>query len=118
MRALSNEADVEHMMWDAGVTVVYAQELSFEEQRTLFAGARMVIPPHGAGLANLVLAQPAQRVVEVFPVGWFNDCYARLSRNLGIDYEYVVASPAGEGGGVVPLDRFDLLLKEASCTDY
>lgn len=107
-RALSNEAEVECAMRQAGVTVVYAQDLSFEEQRALFAGARTVIAPHGAGLANLVWAQRAERVIEIFPDSWFNDCYARLSRNLGIDYDYVVASP------VAPLDRLDALLNEGA----
>ncbi|PNG23225.1 glycosyltransferase family 61 protein [Streptomyces cahuitamycinicus] len=113
-RALSNEAEVECAMREAGVTVVYAQDLSFERQRALFAGARTVIAPHGAGLANLVWAQRAERVIEVFPPAWFNDCYARLSRNLGIDYDYVVASPTEEGRCVAPLDRLDALLNEGA----
>ncbi|WP_277031705.1 glycosyltransferase family 61 protein [Actinacidiphila oryziradicis] len=109
-RALSNEADVERAMRAAGATVVYAQHLPFEEQRALFANARTVIAPHGAGLANLVWAHRAELVVEVFPAASFNDCYARLSRNLGIDYAYVVASPADEGAGVVPVDRLTAAL--------
>ncbi|WP_367322986.1 DUF563 domain-containing protein [Streptomyces sp. HUAS ZL42] len=116
-RALSNEADVERAMREAGVTVVYAQDLSFEQQRTLFAGARTVIAPHGAGLANLVWAQRAERVIELFSAASFNDCFARLSRNLGIDYDYVVASPAKEGEGVVPLDRLDALLNKVAAAE-
>ncbi|MEW2633699.1 glycosyltransferase family 61 protein [Streptomyces sp. NPDC048389] len=111
-RALSNEAEVERVMRQAGVTVVYAQDLSFKEQRALFAGARTVIAPHGAGLANLVWAQRAERVIEIFPDSWFNDCYARLSRNLGIDYDYVLASP------VAPLDRLDALVNEGAGAGY
>ncbi|GGT30160.1 hypothetical protein GCM10010271_37740 [Streptomyces kurssanovii] len=76
---------------------MYAQDLSFKEPQALFAGARTVIAPHGAGPADLVWAQRAERVIEIFPDSWFNDCYARLSRNLGIDYGYVVASPGTPG---------------------
>ena len=82
-RFLSNEAEVEDAMRAAGVAVVYAQDLSFVDQVSLFAGVQQVIAPHGAGLANIVWGRRLGSVIELFPANLTNDCYARLARSLG-----------------------------------
>jgi len=89
-RAMSNEAAIEDFVTRHGFRVVYLQDLSFAEQRATLAAASVVVAPHGAGLANLVWCAPGTHVVEIFPAGFFNDCYARLSLNLGLHYNYMM----------------------------
>lgn len=105
-RALANERAVEEGLGAIGARVVYAQDLAFSEQQALLAGAKVIISPHGAGLANIVWTQSAERVIEIFPYGHRNDCYARLSRSLGIKYDYLVATH----DGAVPIDRLTTML--------
>ena len=103
-RVLRNEREVETAMRHKGLTIVYAQDLSFKDQIALFASADLVVGPHGAGLANLVWAEKTSRVVEIFPATYFNDCYARLSRMVGADYRYVVSKRDRTTAGIVPVE--------------
>jgi len=61
----------------------------------LFASAQVIVGPHGAGLANMVVARPSATVVEArtrsSPL-----CYAHLADRLGLRYY----SACGGGGGV------------------
>ncbi|PNY79425.1 glycosyltransferase family 61 protein [Deinococcus koreensis] len=88
-RAVCNEPALEQALAARGVTVIYAEQLGLTEQVRLFAGATAVVALHGAGLANLVWCRPGTRVLEVFPEGVFNDCYARLAFSQQLDYTYL-----------------------------
>jgi hypothetical protein len=72
----------------------------------LFAAARGVIAPHGAGLANLVAARPGLSVLEFHPaqpqhaasgIPGLNLCMLHLSRALGLTYTGVLMWPVGGG---------------------
>ncbi len=65
------------------------RNLSFVKQIELFSQARTIVAPHGAGLSNMVWASGGLQVLEIFPSGYFNDCYARLSVQLGFGYDYI-----------------------------
>lgn len=41
--------------------------MSCQDQIDLFAGARRIIAPHGAALANLVFCQKLEQLIEIFP---------------------------------------------------
>lgn len=59
-------------------------DLDLEAQIRLFAGAELVIGPHGAGLTNSIYAeQPV--VIEAFG-DFVNACYFTLSEGLGFTY--------------------------------
>ena len=49
--------------------------LTLAEQILAFAGARVIMSPHGAGLANLVFCRADTRVVELFNHAYFNPCF-------------------------------------------
>jgi hypothetical protein len=103
-RSLGNEEEVETAVRREGISVLYLQDLSFEDQIALFSLAELVVAPHGAGLANLAWAERVRRVVEIFPANYFNDCYARLSRIVGAGYDYVMSRPHPESDGIVPIE--------------
>ena len=72
----------------------------------LFAAARGVIAPHGAGLANLVAARPGLSVLEFHPsqpqhaasgIPGLNLCMLHLSRALGLTYTGALMWPMGGG---------------------
>lgn len=51
----------------ASVEVVQPDQLSFEEQARVVAGASVIVAPHGAAEANLLFARPGSLVVELTP---------------------------------------------------
>ena len=83
---------------------------------TLFAAARAVIAPHGAGLTNLIAARRGLRVLEFHPsqpahaasgIPGLNLCMLHLARALGFAYTGALMWPVegqrdedtGDGGG-------------------
>jgi Glycosyltransferase 61 len=104
-RALGNEDAVEAAMQRQGLTVSYMQDLSLDDQIALFSSVELVVAPHGAGLANLAWAERIRRLIEIFPTGYFNDCFARLSQTVGAEYRYVMAKPDQDSDGIVLVDE-------------
>jgi hypothetical protein len=84
---------------------VFEGEGSIIEQMSVFASARAVVGPHGAGFSNLMFAPEGTTVVEIGWRGdggpgrrlngkqgmWLSDMYYSLSCALGLDYWLVLA---------------------------
>ena len=93
-RPLANEPEIEEFLRDRGFSVVHFEKIPFAEQMRLVAGAKRIVAPHGAGLANLVAATPGTHVVEFLSRNWFNTCYAKLAVQLGCTYRFVESRTA------------------------
>jgi capsular polysaccharide biosynthesis protein len=65
VRRVVNEAELVPALRKLGFEVVVPGRLSFEQQVAAFAGASVIVGPHGAGLTNMVFAPPGARVVEL-----------------------------------------------------
>ncbi|TVR25574.1 MAG: glycosyltransferase family 61 protein [Nitriliruptor sp.] len=102
-RALSNEQELEGALSSNGFKVVYAEKLSLQEQMRVFRRATSIVAPHGAGLANLIWSEQPCRVVEIFPHGMHNDCYARLAASLGFRYRPITCSPSPPAAGKISI---------------
>ena len=69
--------------------------LSMEASMRMFAGAAVVVAPHGAGLSNVVYASPGTYVVEaVCNPPHVNMCYQWAAHVLGMHY-HALASRGG-----------------------
>lgn len=103
-RRLPGERELESVLRARGFDIVRTEHLSLPEQARLFSQSRVVVAPHGAGLSNIVWRTAPCRVIEIFPPGLHNDCYARLASLLGFTYRHVLAGEPGEGppGGIDP----------------
>jgi capsular polysaccharide biosynthesis protein len=95
-RRVSNEAELCRLLEARGFRKVHAEELSWREQINAFAQAKVIVAPHGAGLANLVFCQPGARVVELFNRAYVNPCFGRLAALKALDYRPLIWG-AGEG---------------------
>ncbi len=89
-RRLVNEAAVVEALARRGFTSVRLERHPLADQIALFAHARMIVAPHGAGLTNLLFAQPGCRVVELLMDGYMNWCFRRLAAVAGIAYDCVL----------------------------
>jgi|GEM_PF-2095044 len=113
-RLMGNEEELEKGLIAQGFKILYLEKLPIEEQLKAFWRARIIIAPHGAGLSHLHMAQAGACLIEIFPDGYFNDCYARLAVSLGLDYDYCACRPDNNWeGGLLPIDA---LMVKASTT--
>ena len=101
-RVLANEAEVIAALSACGIVPVALEGRSLMEQATLFAGADLVVAPHGAGLTNLVFARPGCHVVEVLPYNYVHWCFRHLAAAAGLDYDCVIggSEPAARDANV------------------
>ena len=61
-RRIVNESEVEALLAARGFEIIYPQDHSFAAQATMFAGARHIIAPFGAALANCIFCSPGTKV--------------------------------------------------------
>ncbi len=65
LRPMLNEAVLEAALARLGFSAVTLSSLSLAEQISRVRRARMIVAPHGAGLAHLLLARPGTQVLEI-----------------------------------------------------
>lgn len=85
-RSFDNEAELEETLADLGYRIVYLERMSFDSQIKIMLNSQTVVATHGAGLANLAWCHPCTKIIEIFSPRYMNDCYARLSATLSLQY--------------------------------
>jgi Glycosyltransferase 61 len=94
-RRVGNEGELWAQLETRGFAKLRMEEMSWKEQVAAFAAARVVVSPHGAGLANVVFCREGTRVVEFFNRSYVNPCFEDWARAARLDYRAVV--PVGDG---------------------
>lgn len=94
-RRVNNEGELWAQLEPRGFVRVRLESMSWREQVAALAAARVVVAPHGAGLANIVFCREGTRVVEFFNRTYVNPCFEQWAKAARLDYHAVV--PAGEG---------------------
>jgi capsular polysaccharide biosynthesis protein len=64
-RRVINEMAVEKLLTSHGFTLINPDAMTMDEQIELFAGASIVVGPHGAGLTNAIFMAPGGVLVEL-----------------------------------------------------
>jgi len=85
-RPLRNEDMLVARLARFGVVPVLLSALGLDEQIKLFRGARLVIGPHGAGLANVVFSPPGTVLYELLPHHYVNPCMNLLAQQHGLHH--------------------------------
>lgn len=86
-RRLLNEEQAIAALAKFGFVAYILEEMSFIDQVRLFAQAKIVVAPHGAGLTNIIFAENLT-VIELFGSS-VAPCFANLARGLGFHYGYI-----------------------------
>ena len=112
-RSCVDTARVDRLASECGWTVLYLQDLAFQQQIQRLMNAKRLGGTHGAGLVNMVWCQNLQQVTEVHLHGYFNDCYARLAVNCGAAYQPFLPERVGFPGRLSQenLDAIKAMLK-------
>lgn len=99
-RDIVNEEELTVVLERFGFRTATLADLSFQEQANLFASAEVIVSPHGGGLANLCFCEPGTKVIELFASDYAPAHYRSLSRQLGLEYQYLFgeAIPSEKGG--------------------
>jgi len=102
-RRLLNEAEVEALLAQKGFRIIVPGEMRVPEQIAAFSRARVVVAPHGAGLANMVFAPPGATLVEITSRAIQHMDEFRMAAQAGGQQVQCVVSedlgPARSGGG-------------------
>lgn len=96
-RSVLNETDVlSFLEQEYGFKAVAMDGKSIAQQAALFAGAEIVVAPHGAALTNLLFAQPSMKVIELIPNGYTNNCFYALANYAEARYGYLVGEDTNQ----------------------
>lgn len=118
-RRVTNEFEVEKLLASHGFESVNPGVLSLEEQIELFAGASIVVGPHGAGLTNAIFMAPGGALVELTHSKRVVWTYHEVACAAGHAYACVVGDFTGDeaeplfGDLTVDIDALDMAVKEA-----
>jgi hypothetical protein len=85
---VANEIDVARALAKLGAEILIPGEASFAEQVRMFAEAKVVVGPHGAGLTNIAFCPAGTHVVEI--VNSINADYVffeRIAEAAGLRFE-------------------------------
>ncbi|NER07936.1 MAG: glycosyltransferase family 61 protein, partial [Okeania sp. SIO3C4] len=113
-RRVINESEVVNFLSKFGIKSVTLTSMSVIEQASLFAGAKVVVAPHGAGLTNLLFCRQGTKVIELIPHNDIRMWYYHLSNNCELDYYYLLGKSVTPQQDVkVNLDLLSELMKLA-----
>jgi hypothetical protein len=113
-RKIINEDEVFELFKKHGFVRYNLEDLSVLEQVALFYNAEMIVAEHGAGLTNIIFAQPKTKVIEIFQAR-IRAMYWYLCQQLGLDYSCVKTiefdiDKKGNFHSTVPLDEVKKIL--------
>jgi len=93
-RRVANETKLWAELAAHGFVKLHLEELTWQEQINAFRRAKIIVAPHGAGLANLIFCAAGTKVIELFHRSYVNGCYWQLAALKGLEYRPLVT--AGE----------------------
>ena len=103
-RKVINEDAVERLLRNFNFNIVYAEDFSISEMAFIMKQAKVVVGPHGAGLANIAFCSKGTKVLELFSFHLSQE-YWLFSERLGLDYSCLHSLlPSGEKALPTPED--------------
>jgi capsular polysaccharide biosynthesis protein len=122
-RKVTNENELVNFLSQLGFKTIILESLPVSEQALIFASAKIVVAPHGAGLSNVIFCPRGNKIIEIFSPQYINIMYWCLSNQMGLEYYYIfgkgqvlpdyVESVAFEEDIIVDLEALSSILKIA-----
>lgn len=104
-RRVVNEGEVMDVLRPRGFERHEPGHRSIESQARLFAGADVVVGPHGLGFFNLMYCEEGTGFVELFAPDGVDESYFVVANERDMDYEYLVCEPVDDGTHDRPINR-------------
>lgn len=96
-RRVLNEAELTARLAMLGYESVSLAGMPAARQIATFACASHIVALHGAGLANIVFADPSATLVEIFPESYGTAAYYVLAAGLGMTYASYISTAIAQG---------------------
>ena len=87
-RVMTNERDLIAALEARGIEHVSMGGRPMEEQIAIFAGASLIVAPHGAALTNLIYARPGATLYELLPANYLQTCDRVLADKMALAYHH------------------------------
>ena len=94
-RKVVNYDELMNALRDRGFKSYTLENLDFKEQIELFADARVVVGPHGAGLVNILFSDEPL-LIELFPQHRSEPYFHHICRMFNAEYEPIVTEVEGD----------------------
>jgi capsular polysaccharide biosynthesis protein len=104
-RRVTNEAELSEKLNSLGFDIVSTSGLSVRDQSILFASARMIVAPHGAGLTNILFSAPGTTVLELYNPAYNARSFPRLGESLGHRFSRMECSAAPHTTRLAPQEQ-------------
>jgi capsular polysaccharide biosynthesis protein len=106
-RRILNEDEVISFLGNHGFSVVYAEDLTIEEQASIYNNAECIIAVHGANLVNVLFCNPGTKICEIRYTKhamYYKKLYYEIAQNCKLQYYLFYAD---EGRLSTSKDIFD-----------
>ncbi|MEG4455093.1 tetratricopeptide repeat protein [Microcoleus sp. N9_A1] len=88
-RRVINEEKVIDFLSGFGFVPVLLESMTFQEQISLFARAKVIVAPHGSGLTNIIFCSPGTKVIELTSPNYIRHYYWAIGQQLNLEHYYV-----------------------------
>lgn len=113
-RRVRNEAELMNTLAELGFVKCVLSDLPFADQMRLFAGAHVIVGPHGAGLTNMLYSTDAT-IIELLTDEGASEHFFVLANELKHTYEFVLCDPASDDAA--PPRHRDMVADPAAVRD-
>jgi tetratricopeptide (TPR) repeat protein len=90
-RRVLNEAEVIDFLKTLGFKIIQLESLSFAQQITTFARAKIIVAPHGSGLTNILFCRPGTQIVEWVSPHYVRPYYWQIGQQLKLQHYCLTA---------------------------
>lgn len=110
-RKIKNEEKLKKTLENLGIITIQLENLSLEQQIKTIYNARLIISTHGAGLTNLIFAQPGTKVIEFIPRKRFTQHYIKISTILNLQHFVIKYKGDYNDNLKININKFELFLR-------
>ncbi|NER07624.1 MAG: DUF563 domain-containing protein, partial [Okeania sp. SIO3C4] len=111
-RRVANEEQILEFLEKFGFRSFNLSSMSVSEQALLFASAKVIVGPHGAGFTNIVFCNPGTKFLELHTPISVRPWYHIISDRCGLEYYYLIGEDIGMGNSdfTINLDSLSQLI--------
>ena len=84
-----NNNEIKDFLKKQGFKILRLNNINFKKQIDIFVNAKIIVGPHGAGLANLVFCRKNTKVIEIKPRNHTNKVYETISKINKLNYNII-----------------------------
>lgn len=85
-RCVANEKELLPVLISRGFETVYFEDYSVQDQARLIRDSEVILSPHGAGLSNIIFANPDTKVIELININAVTLTFYPYTLYAGLDY--------------------------------